>query len=119
MDKQRRRELMEEYKNRRPEMGVISFHCAATGELFLGASNDTKADFNSNCFQLDTKGHSNKRLQELWSQYGRDGFTLSVARVLKYEDPKADHREELDKLLEQCLESSEGAKLIRKGKTRQ
>ncbi len=40
MDKKRRKELLESYKNRRPEMGVISYHCKETGETFLGISQD-------------------------------------------------------------------------------
>ncbi len=35
MDIKRKRELLEAYKNRHPEMGVISFHCGATGESFF------------------------------------------------------------------------------------
>jgi len=33
LDKQRRKELREAYKFRRPEMGVIAYHCKATGDL--------------------------------------------------------------------------------------
>ena len=47
MDKRRKKELLEMYKNRHPEMGVISYHCKETDDVFLGISTDTKADFNS------------------------------------------------------------------------
>lgn len=96
MDIQRKRELLEAYKNRCPEMGVISFRCIATGESFLGASSDTKADFNSSSFKLSTGTHPNKQLQALWKQYGRDGFELCVLEVLKYDDPKEDHTAKLE-----------------------
>lgn len=46
MDTKRKKELLQQWKNRRPEMGVISFRCKKTGESFLGISKDTKADFN-------------------------------------------------------------------------
>lgn len=46
MDINRKKELMEAYKNRRPEMGVVSVRCLATGESFLGASSDTRATMN-------------------------------------------------------------------------
>ena len=52
MDTKRKKELLQQWKNRRPEMGVISFRCKKTGESFLGISKDTKADFNSNRFKL-------------------------------------------------------------------
>lgn len=103
MDIKRKKELLQQWKNRRPQMGVISFRCKKTGESFLGISKDTKADFNSNCFQLSAGMHPNKRLAELWNQYGEGGFELSVVKVLKYENPDDDHSEELEKLREQCF----------------
>ena len=37
MDKAQRKAMVEQWKLRRPEMGVISIRCKATGEAFLGA----------------------------------------------------------------------------------
>lgn len=105
MDMKRRKELVEIYKNRHPEMGVISYRCKETGEAFLGISKDTKADFNSNNLKLDVNLHPNKRLQELWNKYGSEGFELSVLKVLKYDNPNEDHTEKLESLREQCLNS--------------
>lgn len=103
MDIKRKKELLEDYKNRCPEMGVISYRCKETDEAFLGISKDTKAGFNSTSVKLEMNGHPNKRLQELWNSYGSEGFELSVIKVLKYEDPHEDHTEELETLREQCL----------------
>ena len=47
MDTKKKKELLEAYKNRHPEMGVISYRCKETGESILGISKDTKSDFNS------------------------------------------------------------------------
>ena len=55
-DAARKKQLLEEYKNRRPEMGVIALTCRQTGESFLGASKNTQADFNSLCFKLSARG---------------------------------------------------------------
>lgn len=113
MDPKRKKQLMEEYKNRKPEMGVISFKCIATGESFLGASTDTKADFNSNKAKLGFNSHPNKYMQKLWNENGGiDGFELSVIEVLKYEDPKEDHREELEELRDICLGENTKARKI-------
>jgi hypothetical protein len=108
----RRKELVEIYKNRHPEMGVISYRCKETGEAFLGISKDTKADFNSNNLKLDVNLHPNKRLQELWNKYGSEGFELSVLKVLKYDNPNEDHTEKLESLREQCLNSDPKASKI-------
>ncbi len=112
MDTARKKQLLEEYKNRKPEMGVISVRCIMTGEAFLGISKDTKTDFNSTRCKLATSWHPNKRLQELWNQYGEKGFEFSVLKVLKYEDPAADHTDELEALCEQCLAADKGARRI-------
>lgn len=112
MDMKRKQELLEAYKNRRPEMGVISYRCKETGEAFLGISKDTKADFNSNSIKLGANCHPNKRLQELWKAYGRDKFEFSVIEVLKYEDPNENHTAKLEFLREQHLASDPNASRI-------
>lgn len=112
MDIKRKKQLLEEYKNRRPEMGVISYRCIATNESFLGISKDTKADFNSTSTKLAANYHPNKRLQELWNQYGMEGFELFVVKTLKYENPDDDHTVELEALREQCLAQDKHARRI-------
>ena len=112
MDKKRKKELLEAYKNRHPEMGVISYRCKETGEVFLGISKDTKSDFNSTNMKLASNWHPNKRLQELWNKYGSEGFELSVIKVLKYDDPHEDHTAKLESLREQCLAADPTARRI-------
>jgi hypothetical protein len=112
MDPNRKKELLEAYKHRRPEMGVISYRCKETGEAFLGISKDTKASFNGTNVRLTAKMHPNKRLQELWNKYGQEGFELSVVKVLKYKDPHEDHSEKLESLREQCLAEDSNARKI-------
>ena len=72
MDTKRKKELLQQWKNRHPEMGVISFRCKKTGESFLGISKDTKADFNSNRFQLSGGMHPNNRIDVLWNLFGEE-----------------------------------------------
>lgn len=112
MNTERKKQLSWEYKNRKPEMGVISFCCVVTNERFLGSSRDTQADLNSNSFKLTSGRHPNKRLQELWNQHGKKGFELSVLQCLEYEDPTEDHTSELEELLKECLEADSTAMKI-------
>lgn len=109
MDKAQRKALVEEWKNRRPEMGVISLRCKATGEIFLGISKETKADFNSTRAKLSSGTHPNKRLAELWNQYGEAGFEFSVPALLEYEDPLEDHTRDLEALRDRLLEADKKA----------
>ena len=86
MEQQRKKELQAAYKARKPEMGVICFRWEATGESFLGASQDTQKDYNSNQFKLSMGGHPNRRMQALWNQYGPEAMTFSVLETLSYGD---------------------------------
>lgn len=112
MDIKRKKELLAAYNDRRPEMGIISFRCSATDEIFLTAAMDIPAKFNRIRFQLSAGNCPNKRLQELWIQYGEDAFEFQVVKRLEYDDPKENHEEELDTLCELCLLESPGARRI-------
>lgn len=110
--KKKRKEFLEAYKNRCPEMGIISYRCKETDDVFLGISKDTKAGFSSNSAKLLFNGHPNKELQNLWNKYGSGGFELSVVKVLKYDNPNKDHTRELENLRDECLASNPNAKRI-------
>jgi hypothetical protein len=112
MDSKRKKELIEMYKHRHPEMGVISYKCVATDEMFFGISKDTRADFNSTNIKLETNWHPNKYLQSLWKQYGKEGFELSVIKVLEYEDPSIDHTAKLESLRNQCFSAYPNARVL-------
>lgn len=81
MDTKRRKELLLQWKNRRPEMEIISIQCKVTGEIFTDISKDISVAFNSHRFQLSANLHRNKRLQELWKQYGEDGFIYTIEGI--------------------------------------
>ncbi len=112
MDMKKKKELLEAYKNRHPEMGVISYFNKETSQVFLGISIDTKASFNSTNVKLKANMHPNKELQELWNKYGAESFELSVIKVLKYEDPNEDHTAKLEDLREKCLAANPEARRI-------
>lgn len=109
MDKEKRKQLQEAYKNRRPQMGVIAITCRATEESFLCACSVTKAGFNRSLLQLGIGSHPNKRLQELWKQYGEAGFDQRVAETLEYENLEDVSRDDLDTLLDLCLSRDDKA----------
>ncbi len=95
-------------------MGIISLRCVTGSEEFVGMARDVQAAFNSIRFKLDAKCHPNKRLQELWDQYGEYGFEFSVLKSLKYKDPLDDYTDELEALRDQCLaEDSQRRKIWR------
>ena len=112
MDAKRKKELLEAYQNRRPDMGVISLRCTATGESFLGISKDIPAGFNSVCFKLSSGGYPNRRLEWLGDQHGGAGCEPPGLPTLQYDDPHKDHMPELEKLLSLCLAADPQASLL-------
>ena len=112
MDKQKKKELLEQYKFRKPEMGIIAMRCTATGDLFLDISKDTVRGFNRYKVQLDTKTHPNRKLQELWNAYGEGSFECTVFRKHEYDDPADDQTAALNKLLDECLAENPSAQCI-------
>lgn len=112
MDKNRKKQLKEAYKFRKPDMGIIALKCTSTGELFLDTTRDIERGFNRYGVQLDTGTHPNRRLQELWNEMGEEGFERLVLSHLDYDDPEEDQTRALDALLEKELEAHPGAVCI-------
>ncbi len=80
-------------------MGVISFRCNPTDEIFFTTATDIPAKFNRIRFQLSAGNCPNNQLQVLWNQYGETAFEFQTVKQLKYDDPKEDHTEELEMLV--------------------
>ncbi|RGD74449.1 GIY-YIG nuclease family protein [Anaerofustis stercorihominis] len=116
MDREKRKQMIYEYKNRTPEMGVLSYECIKTNEVFLGTANDIKAKLNSNKVKLNSGSYPNKYLQELWNKYGADSFEIKIYKRLeiKSEEDKEKALKKLDELLEECLSSNAKAKRMNK-----
>lgn len=103
MDEARKKQLRQQYINRMPEKGVISYRCKESGVSFLGISKDTRASFNSTNMKLLGNTHPNKEMQAIWNKYGQEGFEISVIKILEYKDPTEDHTEKLEELREECF----------------
>lgn len=78
MQTDRRKELRDAYKSRRPDMGVVELRCTATGQRFLGITRDAAKELNSLRAKLNGGGHPNRPLQQLWSEHGENGFDFRL-----------------------------------------
>lgn len=86
MEKQRRREIANAYKEKKVVQGVFAVRCAATGETWLGLSRNLDAQQNSIWFSLRMGSNSNKPMQAAWKEHGEAGFELSTIEVVDTED---------------------------------
>ena len=80
----RKRELKEQYKAMRPEMGVFVFRCVPTGKNYVGWTHDLKGTLNSLRFQLELGSCREKALQEAWRVHGGAAFCVDVLEKLPY-----------------------------------
>ena len=78
MDKQRRKELVEEYRNIKTLMGVIKITNAANGKIFIAGFPNLKNKWFTIGFQLDAGRHPNSGLQSDWKTFSREAFHYEV-----------------------------------------
>ena len=118
MYREKRKQMIYEYKNRTPEMGILSYKCIHTNEVLLGTANDIKAKINSNKVKLNSGSYPNKYLQELWNKYEADSFEIKIYKRLeiKTKEDKEKTLKKLDELLENSLKEVPEAKRMKKKK---
>ena len=120
MDRERRKQLQEEYRQMRPEMGVFLFECLATGSIYLGYDQNLNGTLNSIQFQLRNNSYFiNRKIQAEWTKYGAEQFRIEVLETLEYDEKnpdKLDYREDLKILKDFWKEKYENAADLRKDK---
>jgi hypothetical protein len=113
MDKQSRRQLVRDYKERKVPAGIFAVRCAASGEIWLGASRNLATQQNSIWFGARTGGYANRALQAAWTAHGEGAFAFEVLETLDDEDLTPLGRSDLLKRrLAHWLETTGGAKIV-------
>ncbi len=112
MEKQRRKQLREEYDNRHPDMGVVCLQCG--DNIWAAISKDANADYNGIIFQLKLGSFPNREMQKLYKEKP-DEFKWSLIKKLDYKDYADDHSEDLEILLMEFLDDYPEAKPMKPG----
>jgi hypothetical protein len=79
-----RRQIANEFKERKVALGIFAVRCAATGEVWVGSSRNLDAAKNSNWFQLRAGVSRSASLQKAWTLNGEEAFAFEV--VEKFDD---------------------------------
>jgi len=96
-----RKDLKEEYKNMKFDMGVFQIRNLANGKIYVGSSLDLKAFWNAQKWQLDFGMHRNAKLQADWKEFGAEQFSYEILGLIEQsEEAGVDYKKEL-KLLEE------------------
>lgn len=100
MDKARKKELTEQYKQMKKPMGAFIIRCKKNNKCYIQTTPDLKGVMNGALVRLQGGFHPYKELQKEWNEYGGKNFTMEILEQLKYDDDetKTDYSEELDLL---------------------
>ena len=100
-----RKELIQQYKQRRPPMGVYRVHNTVSGRALVAASTDLSSILNRHRAQLSMGGHSARELQADWNEHGPDSFVFEILDTLTpSEQPDYNPIEDLTVLEDMWLE---------------
>ena len=99
-DVSRRKQLKEQYKQARPDMGVFVIRSKTTGKVYVEAAKDLRGAMNGSTFKLSAGMHRNRELQRDWQRYGADDFLVEVLDKLPYskDETKTDYDDDLAEL---------------------
>ncbi len=104
----RRKELTQEYKNRKPNMGIYQIRNKTSGKIQVLSS--LNLDGALSRFQFDLKmgltmGLWEQEMKKDFAQFGPENFVFEILDRLKpLEDPQYDYKEDLKALEELWLE---------------
>jgi hypothetical protein len=78
MDKNRRKELQEEFKQLKTYMGVIQITNLVNGKIYITAYPNLKNQWLTIQGQLVMGTHANHQLQKDWNEYGAEAFNYEI-----------------------------------------
>lgn len=103
MDKQRRKELMEQYKQIKTYMGVYKITNTVNGKIFIATCPNLKNRWLSIQTQLDIGRFVNSEMQKDWREFGAKAFTYEVIEEKEVKEDM-DKRWELKQMEKTWLE---------------
>ncbi|MBO0720092.1 MAG: GIY-YIG nuclease family protein [Blastocatellia bacterium] len=104
----KKKELIREYKQNHPPMGVFQIYNLANQKVLIGSGLNLPGILNRHRFQLTAGNHPNRNLQGEWNQFGADKFAFEILDELQPNpDTNYDYGSDLAFLEELWLEKLE------------
>lgn len=82
---ERRKELLNQYKEIKPEAGVFGIKNLKNNKIYISSTRNLKT-LNGQRFTLETSSHKCMALQKEWTEFGSDNFVFEVLEILKVEE---------------------------------
>lgn len=100
-----RKDIIREYKERKPTAGVFMVKNMVNGHLLLGSTLNIDGPLNKHRFMLQIGSHRNAAMQKDWKDYGEEAFVFEILETVEPSDePGFDIGEELALLEEIWIE---------------
>jgi hypothetical protein len=93
----RKKELKEQYRQMKPQMGVLMIRSNSQNKCFIEATQDLRGRINSTKFKLACGAHPNRELQKEWQEFGESNFTIEIVDHFEYDkdETKTDYTEDI------------------------
>lgn len=100
MDKNRKKELINQYKQMKPPMGIFMIRCKVNNKCYIQATQDLRGVINGAEVRLESGMHPNRELQKEWNEFGSGNFTIEILENLEYDkdESKTDYKDDLSLL---------------------
>lgn len=104
-----RKELVRQYKEAAPPVGVYAIRNLATNRAYVDGSLNVHGAMNRARFELQLGAHRNAQLMRDWVESGPANFRFEILQLAKqHEDPAYDYAAELQVMLELWREECGG-----------
>ena len=87
-----RKELLNDYKNKRFPIGVFQIRNTVNGKILVDWSVNLEKIWNRHRTELEFGGHRNPRLQQDWNEFGKEAFVFEILAEVKRSDEGADEQ---------------------------
>ena len=101
VNKESRKQLIKDYKNSVPEIGLYAIKNKLNNKIFLGMSLNLNGPFGRHQFELRMGNHPCKSMQNDFNSMGEESLSFEILDKLKRNDnPFYDYKPDLIELLE-------------------
>lgn len=110
MERQSKKEIKDQYKNRTLVGGVYSITCNGSGRVWIKSTNDLEGQINKFNFFVSTNFCPEPTMRTDWNQYGADAFSFSILEKLEKGETQTDKEfsDDIRALYEMWLEDNNG-----------
>ena len=109
MDKTKRKELLEQYKNKKAIGGIYCIKCSGNDRTWIKAARDMEGQKNRYDFFFSTNTCPEPAMYPEWSKYGTGSFSFEILEELKQGETQTEQEfaEDIEVLLNMWLEKQQ------------